>query len=86
MIKFAFKYSTAMLVAAALAGISVSTAAQAAMSKKDQAVVKHVKAECKAKAKNDAKGLGFVEKWRIYSDCINDAAKQNSGIDFSDIN
>jgi phosphoserine phosphatase len=55
------------------------------LTKKEQAVVKHVKAECKAKAARDAKGLGFIERWRAYSDCINDAAKQNSGIDFSDI-
>jgi hypothetical protein len=55
------------------------------MSKREKAVVKHVKAECKAKAAKDAKGLGFVERWRTYSDCIHEAAKQNSGIDFSDM-
>ena len=55
------------------------------MSKKEKAVVRHVKAECKEKAAKEAKGLGFVERWRSYSDCIHEAAKQNSGIDFSDI-
>jgi rRNA-processing protein FCF1 len=78
--------ATATIGALASALVFVPTAAQAAMSKKDQAVVKHVKAQCKAKAAKDAKGLGFVEKWRLYSDCIHEAAKQNSGIDFSDIN
>lgn len=55
------------------------------MSKKEKAIVKHVKAECKEKAAKEARGLGFVERWRSYSDCIHEAAKQNSGIDFSDI-
>ena len=88
MVKFDLKRSASILVIAALVGTfaTVTTAAQAAMSKKDQAVVKHVKAECKAKAAKDSRGMGFVEKWRMYSDCIHDAAKQNSGIDFSDIN
>jgi hypothetical protein len=57
----------------------------AAMSKREKAIVKHVKAECKDKAAKEARGLGFVERWRSYSDCIHEAAKQNSGIDFSDI-
>ncbi|MGO9359431.1 MAG: hypothetical protein ACLP1D_17505 [Xanthobacteraceae bacterium] len=65
---------------------SMTTPAHAEkLSKKEQAVVKHIKAQCKDKAAKDAKGLGFIERWRAYSDCINDAAKQNSGIDFSDI-
>jgi hypothetical protein len=55
------------------------------LSKREKAVVQHVKAECKEKAAKAAKGLGFVERWRSYSDCIHEAAKQNSGIDFSDL-
>ena len=55
------------------------------LSKKDQAIVKHVKAECKEKAAKQAKGFGFIERWRAYSDCINDAAKANNGIDFSEM-
>jgi hypothetical protein len=55
------------------------------LSKREKAVVQHVKAECKEKAAKEAKGLGFIERWRSYSDCIHEAAKQNSGIDFSDI-
>jgi len=55
------------------------------LSKKEQAVVKHIKAQCKEKAAQVAKGLGFIERWRAYSDCINDAAKANAGLDFSEI-
>jgi hypothetical protein len=77
--------SAAVVVTAFVIG-SMSTPAHAEkLTKKEQAIVKHIKAECKDKAAKDAKGLGFIERWRAYSDCINDAAKQNSGIDFSDI-
>lgn len=55
------------------------------LTKKEQAVVKHIKAQCKDKAAQVAKGLGFIERWRAYSDCINDAAKANAGLDFSEI-
>ncbi|WP_194454161.1 hypothetical protein [Bradyrhizobium sp. CCBAU 53421] len=54
------------------------------MSKRQQAVVRHIKAECKAKAAQQAKGYGSVERWRAYSDCINDASKTNAGLDFAD--
>jgi len=54
------------------------------MSKAEKAVVHHVKAECKAKAAEQAKGLGFVERWKSYSDCIHDYAKQHTELDFSD--
>ncbi len=64
----------------------MTTSANAAkLSKKEKAIVAHVKAECKEKAAKESRGLGFVERWRSYSDCIHEAAKQNSGIDFSDI-
>jgi hypothetical protein len=77
---------SAAVVATAFVIGSMSTPAHAEkLTKKEQAIVKHIKAECKDKAAKDAKGLGFIERWRAYSDCINDAAKQNSGIDFSDI-
>ena len=54
------------------------------MSKAEKAVVHHVKAECKAKAAKQAKGLGFVERWKSYSECIHDYAKQHTDMDFSD--
>jgi hypothetical protein len=65
---------------------ALATAANAeTLTPREKAIVKHVKAECKDKAAKEAKGLGFVERWRSYSDCIHEAAKQNNGIDFSDI-
>lgn len=65
--------------------LTVTPANAEKMSKRQQAIVKHIKAECKEKAAQQAKGFGFVERWRAYSDCINDASKQNAGLDFTDI-
>jgi hypothetical protein len=65
--------------------LSVTPASADKMSKRQQAIVKHVKAECKEKAAQQAKGFGFVERWRAYSDCINEASKANAGLDFTDI-
>jgi hypothetical protein len=65
--------------------LTLTPASAAKMSKREQAVVKHIKAECKAKAAEQAKGYGFVERWRAYSDCINEASKTNAGLDFTDI-
>lgn len=80
------RLSVAVIVTAFIASPALmSTSANAAkLSKKEQAVVNHVKAECKSKAAKDGKGLGFVERWRLYSDCIHEAAVKNSGIDFTD--
>ncbi|TWC05414.1 hypothetical protein FBZ93_103431 [Bradyrhizobium macuxiense] len=64
--------------------LTLAPACAEKMSKRQQAVVKHIKAECKAKAAEQAKGYGFVERWRAYSDCVHDAAKNNAGLDFAD--
>jgi hypothetical protein len=82
------RLSITVIVATFMASSALmSTSANAAkLSKKEQAIVAHVKATCKAKAAKDGNGLGFVERWRLYSDCIHEAAKQNSGIDFSEFN
>jgi hypothetical protein len=79
--------SAGIVATALVAGSTLMTTPAHAekLTKKEQAIVKHVKAECKAKAAKEAKGLGFIERWRAYSDCIHDAAQQNNGIDFSDI-
>ncbi|WP_420964187.1 hypothetical protein [Bradyrhizobium sp. B120] len=70
--------------ALAILVLTLTPAGAEKMSKRQQAVVKHIKAECKAKAAQQAKGYGFVERWRAYSDCINDASKTNAGLDFAD--
>lgn len=70
--------------ALAILVLTLTPASAEKMSKRQQAVVKHIKAECKAKAAQQAKGYGFVERWRAYSDCINDASKANAGLDFAD--
>jgi hypothetical protein len=73
-------------LALVVVGSAVTTPALAEkLTKKEQAIVKHVKAECKEQAAKEAKGLGFIERWRAYSDCIHEAAKANSAIDFSDM-
>ena len=64
--------------------LTLTPASADKMSKRQQAIVKHIKAECKAKAADQAKGFGFIERWRAYSDCINEASKTNSGLDFTD--
>ncbi|ERF85709.1 hypothetical protein JQ559_14065 [Bradyrhizobium viridifuturi] len=64
--------------------LTMTPASAEKTSKRQQAVVKHIKAECKAKAAQQAQGYGFVERWRAYSDCINDASKANAGLDFAD--
>lgn len=78
----------AKLSVSALLAIFTLTLAPASaekMSKRQQAIVKHIKAECKEKAAQQAKGFGFIERWRAYSDCINEASKTNAGLDFTDI-
>ncbi|MGY3535550.1 MULTISPECIES: hypothetical protein [Bradyrhizobium] len=70
--------------ALAILVLTLTPASAEKVSKRQQAIVKHIKAECKAKAAQQAKGYGFVERWRAYSDCINDASKANAGLDFAD--
>lgn len=76
-------YITALVTIGLTSSLAPANAEK--LTKKEQAVVKHIKAQCKEKAAQTAKGLGFIERWRAYSDCINDAAKANAGLDFSEI-
>jgi len=78
------RLSGSVLVATMLI-LTLTPASAEKMSKRQQAIVKHIKAECKEKAAQQAKGFGFIERWRAYSDCINEASKANAGLDFTDI-
>ena len=50
--------------------LTMTPASAEKTSKRQQAVVKHIKAECKAKAAQQAQGYGVVERWRAYSDSV----------------
>lgn len=78
------RFPTIRLIVAALV-LTLTPASAERMSKRQRAVVKHIKAECKVKAAQQAKGFGLVERWRAYSDCINEASKANTGLDFTDL-
>jgi hypothetical protein len=61
--------------------VSGTPASAAKLSKADKAIVSHVKIQCKGEATEKAKGYGFVERWKYYSDCVQEEMKKHPSID-----
>ena len=81
-----FRFVTGLFVAIFAAALVNGTPASAAkLTKAEKAVVSHVKLQCKTAAADKAKGYGIVERWKFYSDCVQEEMKKHPDIDPLDL-
>ena len=81
-----FRFVTGLFVAIFAAAIVNGTPAAAAkLTKSEKAIVTHVKLQCKSAAADKAKGYGMIERWKYYSDCVQEEMKKHPTIDPLDL-
>jgi len=75
-------FMTAALVGGAL---FVSAPAEARMTAKNKAILKHTRLQCKAQAEKLQPVMGWFERRKFVSNCVIDALKDRPDIDPNDL-
>jgi hypothetical protein len=85
MSRFAKAFAAGVIATGLFCGTAFTPVPAAAMSNRNKTILKHTKAQCKAKADKRKDVLGWLDRRKMVANCVIDALKDRPDIDPLDI-